>query len=419
MRVRRWVWLAALFAAPATAVGQQLTPPDTTVRAILFYSPTCPHCQEVITESLPPILEYYGERLQIAGVNTATPGGEQLFRATIQHLAIPPERVGVPTLIVGSSVLVGALEIPGRLPGIVDVGLQGAGIDWPDVPLIRQALDAQGVAARSETEEDAAAEEPAAAPRAEPPAVAGTQTTEAPQPRAADAPAASDPTGSADPDAQATPTLAAAIDPDARAALVHDLSVIDRLRLDPAGNATALAVLVLMLSALAIVAGDVLGRIRIPTTPDWIVPILAVTGIVVASYLAVVEVSGAEAVCGPVGDCNTVQQSPYARLLGVPVGLLGVLGYGALLVAWLLGRTGDTVRRRAARRVTWWLAMVATLFSFYLTVLEPFVIGASCAWCLTSAMLATLVLVAATPGLHSGSPPGVGVSPTERPSVSH
>ena len=36
-----------------------------------------------------------------------------------------------------------------------------------------------------------------------------------------------------------------------------------------------------------------------------------------------------------------------------------------------------------------------TLFSIYLTFLEPFVIGAVCAWCLTSAVVMTLLLVVA------------------------
>lgn len=446
MRVRGWAWLAALITTPAAAGAQAPALPDTAVRAILFYSPTCPHCQEVITQSLPPILDRYGARLQIAGVNTATPGGEQLFRAAILHLAIPPERVGVPTLVVGSTVLVGSLEIPDRLPGIVEEGLKGAGIDWPDVPLIRQALEAQGVVARSGTPADTVSSDQAVASGPEPEAQAAAPAEgtppeesrsgqghgrEAPVDTArTDAATPEVPPGPDSPPEMATPesdervgesaaALAGAIDPDARAALVHQLSVVDRLMLDPAGNATALAVLVLMLAALAIVAGDVVGRLRIPPAPAWVVPALAVIGILVASYLAFVEVSNVEAVCGPVGDCNTVQQSKYARLAGVPVGILGVLGYGALLTIWLLGRTGAAGRRRTAQLGIWWLTLVAVLFSVYLTVLEPFVIGASCAWCLTSALVTMLLLLAATPGRRGASAARVGVSPTDRPSVSH
>lgn len=115
---------------------------------------------------------------------------------------------------------------------------------------------------------------------------------------------------------------------------------------------------------------------------DWLIPLLGLAGLGVASYLARVEVRGVEAVCGPVGDCNTVQQSEYARLFGVvPIGLLGVVGFAAIVAAWAL-------RRWATGRSSSWAAVAllamtgfGVLFSIYLTFLEPFVIGASRTGC--------------------------------------
>jgi uncharacterized membrane protein len=102
-------------------------------------------------------------------------------------------------------------------------------------------------------------------------------------------------------------------------------------------------------------------------------------------------------VCGPVGDCNTVQQSSWARLFGiVPVGLLGMLGYALILGTWVAAWRSAGPARRAARLALWLLALVATAFSAWLTFLEPFVIGASCAWCLTSALLAGALLIRET-----------------------
>jgi uncharacterized membrane protein len=98
--------------------------------------------------------------------------------------------------------------------------------------------------------------------------------------------------------------------------------------------------------------------------------------------------------CGPIGDCNTVQQSAYARLFGlIPIGGLGMFGYLALLALSLVmaanqrGRLADL-----AGRARFGLAACGTLFSIYLTFLEPFVIGATCAWCLTSAVVMTALL---------------------------
>jgi uncharacterized membrane protein len=136
------------------------------------------------------------------------------------------------------------------------------------------------------------------------------------------------------------------------------------------------------------------------------VPALVVLGAGVAAYLSFVEVTHAEAVCGPVGDCNTVNQSEYARLFGtLPVGVLGLLGYGVILVLWLLARGGPQGARPPAALALWGAAFVGTVFSLYLTFLEPFVIGATCAWCLTSALVMTALLWATAP-LAARSWPG-------------
>src|SRR3989338_9076862 len=137
--------------------------------------------------------------------------------------------------------------------------------------------------------------------------------------------------------------------------------------------------------------------VRLPDLPSWSVPVLAMLGAGVAAYLVFVEITGTQAVCGPVGDCNTVQQSEYARLFGVPVGLLGVGGYLAMAVAWTAGALGKARTRNLAWLAIWMTALLATLFSIYLTFLEAFVIGATCAWCISSALIVMLILLVATP----------------------
>ena len=131
--------------------------------------------------------------------------------------------------------------------------------------------------------------------------------------------------------------------------------------------------------------------------PNRVIPLLAVIGIGIAGYLSYVEVTHTEAVCGPVGNCNTVQQSPYAVILGVlPVGILGVFGYILIITIWIIQYFGPNYIRSSASLAQWTIAALGVLFSIYLTFLEPFIIGASCAWCLTSAILMTLILWAAT-----------------------
>jgi uncharacterized membrane protein len=125
--------------------------------------------------------------------------------------------------------------------------------------------------------------------------------------------------------------------------------------------------------------------------------LLSVLGIGVAAYLTYVEISHSNAICGPIGNCNSVQTSPYARLFGVlPVGIFGMLGYLAIGFTWLMKRYGNPQYQRTLTTLMWGLALFGVLFMVYLTFLEPFVIGATCAWCLSSAAIITTLLWATT-----------------------
>ena len=134
-------------------------------------------------------------------------------------------------------------------------------------------------------------------------------------------------------------------------------------------------------------------------------PVLTLIGLGVAIYLAYVEIRAVSAVCGPVGDCNAVQSSPYARLFGVlPIGVLGVIGYAAILSGWFYPKLRSDRLAQVAPLVVFGMTFFGVLFSLYLTYLEPFVIRAVCAWCLTSAVIMTLLLlVSLKPALQAMS----------------
>ena len=374
---------------------------DGGVRAVLFVSPTCPHCRMVEEQALPSFVARFGPRLQIALVSTATPSGLWAFRAACRQYGVP--RPGVPMLVVGDQVLLGSQEIPERFPDLVDGLLAAGGSSWPGIPgleaLLAEAAPAAQASAMSPSETPPAAHRAlVAAPE---PAIATVAPPELPPspPAAAFSPpsavaaatpdtaaAVSDASGGRPPD-PARPRLSA-VPADGPPGLMA------RIAMDPYGNSLAVLVLV---GITAVAARSIVlvrrGRpIRHAARAGWTVPALSLLGLGVVSYLSWVEIGHAEAVCGPVGDCSTVQQSEYATLFGlVPIGVLGVVGFAATLVAWLLARVASGRARQGAAIALIGLTGFGTLFSIYLTFLEPFVIGATCLWCLSSATIMTLL----------------------------
>jgi uncharacterized membrane protein len=131
----------------------------------------------------------------------------------------------------------------------------------------------------------------------------------------------------------------------------------------------------------------------LPTGTANLVPVVALLGLGVAFYMTYIETQNVVPICGPIGDCNTVQSSRYAILFGVlPVGLLGALGYVAILIAWAAGRFAPPALARLAALALLGMALFGVIFSIYLTYLELFMIRAVCMWCLSSALLISLVL---------------------------
>ncbi len=464
--------------------------PEPVVHAIFFFSPSCPHCHDVIAQNLIPLQNQYGNRLVILGMDTSQPWAYNLYWEAIRDFKVPQDEWAVPFLLVGDEVLVGGAKIPSRFPTIIEEGLAAGGIDLPDYPALvtflqeKQLLDPrypdrlialQAPAPAPEEEEPQSVEPPPGdsvvmedpMPAEESGAVgdsalaqdsaavedatvvedaAGVEDTAVvedstvvrgddpsdtlpvdttgaiPDPGVAAGETGSGIEGPGPEEAQDTavpeslPGSAVSSVPDSPLSEARDsaaetlgtlglaeaarrlesLTMWDRFNLDRTGS--SLSVLVLLGMVVSLILRGYPPRVRGREWPSWVLPTLVSVGVGVAAYLSFIEVTQTQAVCGPVGDCNTVNQSKYAFLFGVlPVGVLGLVGYGVILVLWVLGRSGSGSTPRMAALGIWAAALLGTLFSVYLTFLEPFVIGATCAWCLTSAVVMTLLLWATSP----------------------
>lgn len=131
---------------------------------------------------------------------------------------------------------------------------------------------------------------------------------------------------------------------------------------------------------------------------NWSIPILVVGGLAVAGYFVFLEFTGGQVVCGPAKGCEAVQNSRYAILFGIiPMGIFGLAGYIAILAGWLVWQFGSASLKKLGSLSIWGFCMFGVLFSIYLTFLEPFVIGATCMWCITSAVFMIILLLVSTP----------------------
>jgi uncharacterized membrane protein len=115
--------------------------------------------------------------------------------------------------------------------------------------------------------------------------------------------------------------------------------------------------------------------------------VLALVGIAIAGYLTYVHYADLKPFCvGGGGGCEKVQTSKWADLGGIPVAVLGLAGYVAILLTLALP---EELGRSAAA----FLALVGLGFSAWLTFVELAKIHAVCQWCVASAVVMTLLAI--------------------------
>lgn len=118
-----------------------------------------------------------------------------------------------------------------------------------------------------------------------------------------------------------------------------------------------------------------------------VVATLALVGAGIAGYLTYARYAHASIAC-TTGGCETVQSSDYAEILGLPVAVLGLIGYLAIFATTLV--SGELARLAGAA-----LALGGLAFSLYLILVQAFAIEAFCQWCLGSDLVMLLVAAAA------------------------
>ena len=322
-----------------TLTGTAVSAADTTedapaVRALLFYDSGTPQGRDLFAFYLPALQSRYRSRLQVSGIDVSQPAGAQAYQAATGRWDLPVSREGLPAAVVGDQTLVGLLAIAQGLGDRFETLAQTPGsARWPNLPELEPLISAgvQHAAERVASE-----------------GVSPSSDTAGPGP-------------------------------------FGGRSLSDRI-------ANGLAVVVLICMVLALIHGLVRvwrsdGRPG-QATPTVLLVVLLV-GLGISAYTAYTAIAHVSLVCGPIGSCGEVQDSEYAKIFGIPMGVLGLNGYLLILVSWLLARRLSP-EGGGWNWLPWAVALFGVLFSLRLTALEPFVIGATCVWCLGSAVSITI-----------------------------
>jgi len=121
------------------------------------------------------------------------------------------------------------------------------------------------------------------------------------------------------------------------------------------------------------------------------IAVLAAAGVVVSSVSLYHHYQKSETSFCNISEslnCDIVNRSIYSEVMGVPVALIGMVGYASLFVAAVFRRA-----RPETPKVLLAASLAGLGFALYLTYIEGFVLGAWCVLCLSSLVVIFAVAV--------------------------
>ena len=130
--------------------------------------------------------------------------------------------------------------------------------------------------------------------------------------------------------------------------------------------------------------------------------VVAILGLALASYLVYVHYSGARPACSAGDACLKVQTSVYSKIAGVPVALIGLIGYIGIFLSLLVPD------RDEVRLATLVMTVIGVAFSGYLTYRELFTLKTICEECAASAVLMLLLVPRRRRAIRAWRSAGIG-----------
>jgi uncharacterized membrane protein len=123
--------------------------------------------------------------------------------------------------------------------------------------------------------------------------------------------------------------------------------------------------------------------------------VFLILAIGVAGYLTYAKLANQSMICiedSSIFNCSIVESSAYARILGIPTALWGLVTY-IVILALLILETRVGFLREYGLLLIFGIVLFAFVYHTYLTLTAIFTIGALCPWCLTAHTMITLLLI--------------------------
>jgi len=124
----------------------------------------------------------------------------------------------------------------------------------------------------------------------------------------------------------------------------------------------------------------------------WANLIAAGAGVLISIYMLIFKLFAIESMCLGNGGCSTVNASPYSEVYGIPVAVVGLIGYLAIAATLILENYSSFFKENGPL-LEFGMGLVGVVYSAYLTYLELNVIHAICPFCVASAIVITLCFV--------------------------
>ncbi len=119
---------------------------------------------------------------------------------------------------------------------------------------------------------------------------------------------------------------------------------------------------------------------------------LAILGTLVSVYMTIFKLTENNKMCLGNGGCSVVNSSSYSEVSGIPVALVGVGGYLAILAVLLIENRNKFFKQNGTL-IVFGLSLVGFLFTLYLIYVELALIHALCPFCVTSQITMTLLFI--------------------------